>query len=1081
MFSSKALLILGTSTTFFERVHLARRASAGYRGKYTARQRACGLRAALLVLLILGGGPLPPRVKAEAGDDEQPAAFARVIRPILADKCFQCHGPDEESREADLRLDTQEGATADLGGYAAVVPGDPEQSALYERIRADDDDVRMPPPDSGMTLSDNEIEQLRRWIASGAPWQEHWSFVPPRSPDLPEVSDGDWPRNTVDHFVLSRLDAAGLRPSPEADRRTLVRRLFLDLTGLPPSIEEVEQFVDDPSPKAYERLVDRLLRCRHYGERMAIAWLDQARYADTNGYSIDGGRHMWLWRDWVIAAYNRNMPFNQFVVEQLAGDLLPDATVQQRVATGFNRNHMITHEGGTIPEENLANYCVDRVKTTGEVFLGLTIGCAQCHEHKYDPISQREYYRFYAFFNTLSDRGLDGDNGVNARPSIEARSPLASDEEIAQTRQELARLKQQLRAPHTGQAAWEARLRRELAERGRDHELFPVEVLKVSTPNASGVFAINSGGYVLVSPDASGHFPQISMRVDVPRITGFRIEFLHAPDQSDDPIGYGKALEGSFVLTGMSVSATEIPADQTDLYNILPIRRVTASASHADYPPQDCLDERSHNGWSPHPDNNTPQHITFTFDEPIDTQTRPYLTATLTFLGGGYPRGEHLMPRRFRLYAMTGNDTDTNVPTEVQEILAVDPANRTDEQLRRIHEYFAATSDEMSALRYRTENVRNRLGHLTEPHPAMVMDTAGQPRHTFVLERGQYDRPAEAVDPGVPAFLPQLQSDWPANRLGLAYWLTEPAHPLTARVAVNRVWQLLFGAGIVSSSSDFGTQGAQPTHPDLLDWLAVDFADNGWNVKRLVKMIVMSATYRQSSRTSPEMLKRDPNNRLLARGPRFRLPAELIRDLALKVSGLLICRVGGPSVKPYQPPGLWKEISHFGSTLATAQVFVQDHGESLYRRSLYTYWKRTVPPPAMVAFDAPTREICTMQRSATNTPLQALVLLNDPQFVEAARALAERVLREGPSDPEARLAYAFVSVLSRQPTSEELAVMRTALNGAREDFLRQRASALVALSVGETPCAAEVDPVEHAAWMQVASLLLNLSETITRE
>jgi hypothetical protein len=853
----------------------------------------------------------------------------------------------------------------------------------------------------------------------------------------------------------------------------------LDLIGLPPTPNEVAAFVEDDDPRAYEQLVDRLLDSPHYGERMTLAWLDNARYADTNGFSIDGGRHMWLWRDWVIHAYNNNLPFDQFVVEQLAGDLLPDATVQQRVATGFNRNHMITHEGGTIPDENLVTYTVDRVKTTAAAFLGLTFGCAQCHDHKYDPITQRDFYRFFAYFNTIDDRGLDGDGGRNATPKIRAHSVLGSAAEAKQIRADLASLSARLQQPLASQSEWEEVARRKLAELGKDLHLHPAEVIKVTSPNRGTAYKVLDDGTVFV-PSASGRSPSISARIDVDNVTALRMEFL--PDESfpEGRSGHGGGdFKGGFVLTGFSASATALPSDQVDLYKTLRFRTATASFSHPDLPPVDCLDERDFNGWSPFPETDKPQHITFQLERPVHGSETPYITVMLVW-GGGPKRQGNLTAGKYRLYAVTGNDDGTNMPADVQEILAVARNDRSGAQGERLRSYYNSVAPELSNLRFQMEDLEQRLQEVTDAFEVMVMNATEKPRETFVLRRGQYDQPAEKVEPGTPDCLPPLADDAPANRLGLAQWLVQPDHPLTARVAVNRLWQMLFGRGIVSTVDDFGSQGAWPTHPELLDWLAVDFVESGWDVKGAIKQIVMSATYRQSSSVTSELFERDPRNTLLARGPRFRLQAELVRDLALSTGGLLSPRIGGSSVHPYQPFGLWKEISHFGSTPATAQVFVQDHGEKLYRRSMYTFWKRTVPPPSMVAFDAPNREVCTMSRSITNTPLQALVLLNDPQFVEASRALAQRILLADLADNEDRMRYAFELVLARRPTVAELTLLQRTYDRELAAFSREPESALAYLNVGESDRDRRIVPAEHAAWTTVASMILNLSEAITR-
>jgi hypothetical protein len=1031
----------------------------------------------LCVVLIVFCSSVASGVRCCADEAADLVDFNRQIRPLLSDNCYLCHGPDAENREADLRLDTLDGATSDLGGYAALAPGDAGQSELITRLTSEDPDERMPPADSGKELSADQIELIRAWVDQGADWPVHWSLAPPQRPAIPLTDDKSFSRNEIDPFVLRQLAANDLRPSPPADQRTLIRRLTLDLTGLPPSREEIHNYMNDPEDQRYEMLVDRLLASPHFGERMAVAWMDQARYADTNGYSIDGGRQMWLWRDWVIGAYNKNMPFDQFASEQLAGDLLPNATDNQRVATGFNRNHMITHEGGTIPEENLTNYAVDRVKTTAEVFLGLTMGCAQCHDHKYDPLTQADYYRFMAFFNTLDDRGLDGNAGHNSTPTVRAQSVLGQDR-IGQIESRLAKLNEQLQQPLQSQRRWEEQVLEHLNQRGKDLQLHPMKILSFSSPNAP-IGALEDEHTLLLSGRSAS--PSIVLQTDVQDITGIRLEFLPDPKTPKGPIGKGKAgLEGSLLLTSFSTSADTLPSDQVDLYKMTPISSATASNAHPNHQPQDCLDPRDRNGWSPHPENGSAQHITFNFDEPIDGSQTPYVTTQLVWGGGPFGRGANLMAKRCRFYAITGTDDGTDVPEDVQAILRTPRPQRRAEQQQRLSSYYTTVAPELQETRYSIDNLTQRLSMLSRPRNTMAMNSSAKPRKTHILNRGQYDQPGDEVTPGVPECLPPLPEGATADRLALAKWLVQPDHPLTARVAVNRIWQLFFGTGIVSSSADFGSQGQPPSHPELLDYLAVDFVENGWDVKRLVKKIVMSATYRQSSRVTEPQLRVDPGNQLLSRGPRFRLQAEFVRDMALHVSGLLVDQLGGPSVKPYQPSGLWREVSHFGSSPATAQVFVQDHGERLYRRSMYTYWKRTVPPPSMVSFDAPNREICTMERSTTNTPLQALVLLNDPQFVEASRALAQRILTAGPDDVEERIAFAFELATTRLPTSQETALLKQAFARELQEFQTNPERARQYLQVGESRRDSRLDPAEHAAWTGVSSLILNLSEVITK-
>ena len=1011
---------------------------------------------------------LVPHVQAAERID-----FNRDIRPLLSDNCFACHGPDANHREADLRLDQRE-SLLDVE-RAIVISENPDESELLARIISDDPDLKMPPPGSGKELKAEEIQRIRDWIEQGAQWQEHWAFAPPMRSQLPAVEETSWARNEIDYFVGARLKESGQELSGAADRRTLIRRLYFDLTGLPPTVDQVNAFCEDTQSDAYEALVDQLLDSPHFGERMAVAWMDQARYADTNGYSIDGGRHMWLWRDWVIDAYNQNLPFDQFVIQQLAGDLLPETTIDQRVATGFNRNHMITHEGGTIAEENIVNYVADRVKTTSEVFLGLTMACAQCHDHKYDPITQQDYYRFFAFFNTLSDRGHDGDGGRNATPKLRARSVFRKNQaEIQAIETELSELRARMKETLPSQVEWEEEARERLSQRGQNLQLHPVEVIKVTSPNRATPYDVMEDGTVFL-PSASGRSPSISAKIDQDNITGLRLVFEPHESFPEKGLGHGRGrnMNGSFLLTAFTASATTVPSDQVDLYGQLDIARVTASYSHPDFPPADCLDERDANGWSPHPKNQEPQHITFQLNQPLHASQTPYVTAMLVW-GGGH----RLTGGKYRLYAISGEDDGSEIPPAIQELLEFSRDQRSPEQQIAIRDYHNSACEPLRNVRHRIGNLEEHLRHMTEEHEVMVMDIANQPRDTFMLARGQYDQPTTKVTPGTPASLPPLPADAPMNRLGLAQWLVQTDHPLTARVAVNRLWQLFFGVGLVGTSADFGSQGEPPSHPELLDWLSVEFVENGWNTKAMVKQIVMSATYRQSSQVTPEQSRSDPQNRTLARGPRFRLQAEFVRDNALALSGLLVNRLGGPSVKPYQPYGLWKEISHYGSTPATAQVFVQDHGDDLYRRSMYTFWKRTVPPPSMMSFDAPNREVCTVARLSTNTPLQALVLLNDPQFVEASRAFGAKIMMR-PGDLDEKLTFAFEQATARPPSSDELKIIRRTFERELKRYQKDPKQAAQYLRIGESD-QAFLEVTEHAAWASVGMLLLNLSETITK-
>ena len=1016
--------------------------------------------------------------------------FNRDVRPVLSKTCFTCHGPDAAAVKADLRLDLRDRALkGGESGKPAIVPGDPAASELVRRVTSKDPDVAMPPPKAHFNFSPSDAEILTRWIKEGAQYEGHWAFQAPLKTPPPTTAEAS--PNPIDSFVADRLKSAGLAFSPSADRRTLIRRLTFDLTGLPPSPEEIRNYLEDSSPQADETLIARLLASPRFGENFAAAWLDAARYADTNGYSIDGGRHQWLWRDWVIKSFNDNQPYDQFLTEQIAGDLLPNATEQQIVATGFNRNHAITHEGGTIAEENLVNYAADRVKTTSESFLGLTLACAQCHDHKYDPFSQRDYYRFFAFFNTLDDAGHGGDGGVNAKPSIQAASCLTTPEEIENVRRELAEQRDLFATPlPETQTKWEADQRADLAQRGQALALTPLEVIAATSPNGNPerikiepdhAVTISGGDYaaynVLARLPASG-----------PPIRGIRVVFSPAP-AAKGLLGFGGPanLKGNFHLGSLTASVSSFPAGNVDLNAMLPIARLSASSVQPGFDLRHVLNTDPLVGWAPLTGSTTPQHLTVTFATPLQPANTPYLTTELLF---NY--GHSTSPARFQIFAFSGNDDGSPHPADITELLTADPATRSSEQAARLRDYFHQIAHEKALIRSQIANLEERLSMLTEKHSVLVMNTAAKPRATRILARGLYSSPLEEVSPGAPSAFPPLSDDpsfdpttgsfreRPANRLDLARWMTRPDHPLTARVAVNRLWEHFFGRGLAASSADFGSQGQWPSHPELLDWLAVDFRENGWDRKQLIRLIITSKTYRQSSNTSADLLARDPRNELLARGPRFRLSAEQIRDQALAVSGLLSERLGGPSVRPYQPGDLWRQVSHYGSSPATSQTFVQDHGEKLYRRTLYTYWKRTLPPTNLAVFDAPNREICSIGRLPTNTPLQALVTLNDPQFVEAAHALALGLLKVTDQNDRERLSAAFEKVTARQPLESELATLTQLLQRERSHYQAHPDAASELLAIGELSPTPSIPLPELAAWTQLSATLLNLSETITK-
>jgi hypothetical protein len=1029
-------------------------------------------------------------------------SFDRDIRPILSDNCFQCHGPDEQQRMAKLRLDTKEGAFVKPG---VIIPGDAANSRLFKRISSANPAAVMPPPQTGHKLTEQQIALFKRWIEEGAQWNEHWAFVPPKRPDLPPVKNAAWPRNPIDHFILARLEREGLQPSPEADKATWLRRVSLDLTGLPPTPAEVDALLADKSTDAYAKVVDRLLASPHYGERMALPWLDLARYADTHGYHIDSHRDMWPWRDWLIKSFNQNQRFDQFTLEQLAGDLLPNATLEQQIAAGFNRNHMINFEGGAIPEEYLNEYVVDRVETTATTWLGLTMGCARCHSHKYDPLSQKEFYQFYAFFNNVAEQGLDGRVG-NARPFLSlpteeqklkqaALVKAISEHEAALGDKQIAPL----------QEAWEKELLGKLA-------VAPTQGL-IAHYDFDGSLSDSSGRYQhgrTAKGDPTFGPGIVSRAVSLDNQTELRFGNVGAFER-DKPFTFAVWLRPSLgrinTLAFQKISdettrrGYELLFEQTRLIDIQrwagQLRfRLTADVSG------DALQVRTKQVLN----NNEWRHLALTYDGSgkaaglhiyLDGQ-RQDLEILQDKLQGSPKNDAELMIGTkiadkgygggiddLRLYKRALSAAELEhlaVHYPIQTILSGVSGKRTKEEGDRLREHFL-TRVAPASIRQQYAELKDLRKQKTAFDKTIVntmtMQELGKPRDTFVLARGDYRNKTDKVAPGVPAVLPPLPQGVPANRLALAKWLVDPQHPLTARVAVNRFWQMYFGFGLVKTVEDFGSQGEPPVNQELLDWLATEFIRTGWDVKAMQRLIVTSATYRQASKVTPELRERDPENRLLARGPRFRLPAELVRDNALAVSGLLKPVIGGPSVLPYQPPGLWEEMA-FGDGFSR-QTYEQDHGEALYRRSLYTFWKRTVPPAALATFDAPDREKCVARRVVTNTPLQALVTLNDPTYVEAARALAERTLHEGGKETNRRLAYAFRLATARQPAAPELKVLRELLTQQLATYRGNPQAAAKLLQVGELKFDSKLDQAELAAWTVLANTLLNLDETVTKQ
>jgi len=1052
---------------------------------------------------LLAAGPPSSAVEGPQTSPKTTVEFNRDIRPILSDHCYQCHGPDSAKRKAGLRLDQEAPAKAGRDGPHAIVAGDLDASELYRRITSTDDGDRMPPVKSGKALVKSQVELIGRWIAEGAKWQPHWAFIPPRRPPVPAVKRPHWAFNPIDGFILARLEREGLEPSPEAKRGTLLRRVSLDLTGLPPDRKEIEAFENDRDPNAYEKAVDRLLASPRFGERMAYRWLNVGRYADTNGYQTDAPRIMWRWREWVIDAYNRNMPFDRFTIEQLAGDLLAGAALDQKIATGFNRNHRGNAEGGIIPEEYAAEYVVDRVDTTATVWLGLTLACCRCHDHKFDPFSQEDFYRFFAFFNNVPENGRAVKYG-NSPPMIKAPT-RAQEQELAALQDRLSVLEQQRqkREPQiaSAQSAWESSLS--------------------SGPNSDWLSKDQIVAHF--SMDGGANFEPVNAAAERPaskKATAARFRDGE-PRFGSGPIGSALILDGQGYLDAGDVAPFGFYDRFTLSIWLKPsgTRRGTIISRMADQPQGEgysvCLERGKvqvnlvkrwlDDAIRVESETTIPldrwSHLAVTYDgsrlasgitmyldgKParlvvlLDELNQSFQTKEpLRIGGGGGARGRFVgLIDEAAIYRKVVAPEDALVLAtreSIGEIIGIAPTSRTSGQARKVRQCFLATEapGPVLAIEEKIRQAGADIEALLERIPTtMVMEELPRPRATHVLIRGQYDKPGKKVRPGAIAWLAPWLDGTNSDRLGLAHWLVQARNPLTARVAVNRDWQMLFGTGLVKTVDDFGSQGEPPSHAELLDWLATEFARSGWDSKAMLRLIVTSATYRQSSRLAPEHLARDPENRLLARGPRLRLTAEMIRDQALFLGAILVERIGGPSVKPYQPPGLWSEL--------TDDEYVQDHGPDLYRRGLYTFWKRTIPPPMMAAFDAPARETCIVRETRTNTPLQALSVLNDVTFIEAARAFAEKTMKAPAASPESRLSAAFQAATGRRPKPAELAILRQSLVDQKNRFRGDPPAALALLENGESRPDPTLDPVELAAYTAVAQLILNLDETITKE
>ncbi|MGI8785740.1 MAG: DUF1553 domain-containing protein [Acidobacteriota bacterium] len=1010
--------------------------------------------------------------------------FNRDVRPILSDKCYKCHGADAAALGIP-RLDSEATAKADRNGRRAIVAGKPAESEMVRRITATDEAQRMPPVYSDVTLSQQEIELLRTWIAQGAKWQTHWSFILPKRPPVPAVSNPSRVRNPIDAFVLQRLQRQGLRPSPQASREVLLRRVALDLTGLPPTPAEIDAFLQDRSPGAYEKIVDRLLASPRYGERMAYRWLEAARYADSNGYQYDGERGMWRWRDWVIDAFNTNKPFDQFTLEQIAGDMLPNATLDQTIATGFNRNHRINTEDGLIAEEYAVEYVVGRVETTSAVFLGLMFGCARCHNHKYDPFTQKEFYQFYAYFNNVPELGRGMKYG-NSPPVVAAplaqqqRAAKALDEQIARAQRFI---EQKERAAADSRARWEQSL--------ADQE--PLFWAPSVAAEALAAKAIGDVGAAAGRIGKAWNLDGKSYLDGGPKAGAFDIDdrwtasaWIYADGVADGSLVSRMADNPKGRGYGVHINRGKVHVNVTNNWESDAIRVETEET---------LLPGRWHHVAVSYSGSRMAEGIRVYLDgkpAKLDVQQdnlyRPFRNAGKEFvqqfrIGAGWGPERRFRGRidDLRLYGRILSSDELAalaMGSSVNAIAAKPAAERSDIEQEQLRWYFLekeAPLDVREEWR-RVLDLKREKERLEQSFPTvMVMAEAPVQKKTFLLNRGAYNKPGDEVGPGVPAVLPRLPAAAPNNRLGFARWLVSPENPLLARVTVNRFWQMYFGTGLVKTAEDFGAQGESPSHPALLDWLATEFVSSGWDLKALHKLIVTSATYRQASAATPELLQKDPENRLLARGPRFRLSAEVVRDQALYIAGLATERVGGPSVKPYQPAGLWDELS------MQDMSYRQDHGPDLYRRSLYTFWKRTVAPPFMLTFDAASRESCVVRENRTNTPLQALNLMNDVTFVEAARALGQRMMREGGAEEARRLRHGFRLVTGRLPSAAEERIVTESLRYHRLYFAADPARARKFLSEGDLAVDKSFDAVELASYAAVGSLLLNLDETVSKQ
>ncbi len=1012
-------------------------------------------------------------------DDE--ISFSRDIRPILSDKCFACHGPEEKSREGGIRFDQQASAFGEAdSGEHPIVPSNPKESELVTRITSAEDGIQMPPAESNKPLTPLEIDLLTKWIASGAEWEDHWAFIPPTMPTPPEVEETGFVGNEIDQFIQSRLTQKNLKPSPQADPETLIRRVTLDLTGLPPTPAEVQAFRDDHSPKPYENLVDRLLRSPRFGEHVGRFWLDAARYGDTHGLHLDNYREMWPYRDWVIESLNKNMSYDQFIIEQMAGDLLPNPTTDQLIATGFNRAHVTTSEGGSIAAEVRMRNVVDRVVTFGTVFMGTTLDCTRCHDHKFDPLTQEDFYSLYAYFNSIDGNPLDG-NKKDPAPVLKV--PSAEEEEKLKTFDEqIAVLQKKFNGAWPelveSQLEWEQAVTTENADgEVQWNQLVPEQF---TSTGGADLELLEDHSILATGKNSATEIYEVVNEIEGAGWQGVRLEGLLDPKNTNG--GTGRSSNSNVVLTEFELYTATLPEEgQEPAWKRIKISKATADheQGNGDFKIANAIDGKPKTGWATEGyAKKEPRTAIFQTAETFGSEGTGLVKIVQKFES---VHAQHQFGR-FRLSLTKQEPIRSVVPAEILAILKIEADKRDQKQKNQVQKHFrenvsshpdyVAVRDELAAKRKAKTDLNNSIT------TTLIWKEKSKPEPAFMLNRGEYDQPGAEVQRRTPGFLPAMPKEMPNDRLGLAQWLVSREHPLTARVTVNRFWQQFFGTGLVKTSEDFGSQGEPPSHAKLLDWLAVQFMNDGWDVKKTMKRMVMSKTYQQTSKVSPELVKLDPANRLLARGPRFRLDAEMLRDQALFVSGLLVEKMGGPSVKPPQPDGLWFAVGYSGSNTVR---FKADSGpDKVHRRTVYTFIKRTAPPPQMNVFDGPSRESCTVRRERTNTPLQALLLFNDPQYIEAAIALADRAIETGQEDVAKIATEMLWLTLTREPTQQEV---DTLVSGYQQDvkaFQDQPEQAGKLLETSSTEVGKDRDPAKLAAWTMSANLLLNLDEIVTK-